>query len=108
MKIKSYRTIIFHVVLCGCETCCLTVEEHRLRVFENRVLRKVFGCRRGLEKNFKEDLFMTYTYHQMLFRLSNQGGWDGREHIARIWERGILQGFGWEIRRKVSTWKILA
>jgi len=32
MKIKLYRTIIFPVVLCGCETCCLTLEEHKLRV----------------------------------------------------------------------------
>ena len=37
MMIKLYRTISFPVVLCGCETWCLTLEEHRLRVFENRV-----------------------------------------------------------------------
>jgi hypothetical protein len=41
-----YRTIILPV-LCGCETWLLTLrEEHRLRVFENRVLRRVFGSRR--------------------------------------------------------------
>jgi len=39
LKIKIYRTIILPVVLYGCETCSLTLrEEHRLRVFENRVL----------------------------------------------------------------------
>ena len=39
LKIKIYRTIILPVVLCGCETWSLTLrEEHRLRVFENRVL----------------------------------------------------------------------
>jgi hypothetical protein len=44
MKIKIYRTIIQPVVLYGCETWPLTLrEEHRLRVFENRVLRKTFG-----------------------------------------------------------------
>ena len=38
------RTIILPVVLYGCETCSLPLrEERRLRVFENRVLRKVFG-----------------------------------------------------------------
>ena len=43
LKIKIYRTIILHVVLYGCETWSLTLgEEHRLRVFENRVLR-IFG-----------------------------------------------------------------
>ena len=44
LKIKIYRTIILPVVLYGCETWSLTLrEEHRLRVFENRVLRRVFG-----------------------------------------------------------------
>jgi len=48
LKIKIYRNIILPVVLCGCETWSLTLrEEHRLRVFENRVLRRVFGHRRG-------------------------------------------------------------
>ena len=44
LKIKIYRTIILPVVLHGCETWLLTLrEEHRLRVFENRVLRRIFG-----------------------------------------------------------------
>jgi hypothetical protein len=46
-KIKIYRTIILSVVLCGCETWSLTLrEEHRLRVFENRALRRIFGAKR--------------------------------------------------------------
>ena len=46
LKIKIYRTIIFPVVLYGCETWLLTLrEEWRLRVFENRVLRRIFGPR---------------------------------------------------------------
>jgi len=46
-KIKIYRTIILPVVLFGCETWSLTLrEERRLRVFENRVLRRVFGPKR--------------------------------------------------------------
>jgi hypothetical protein len=46
-KIKIYRTIILPVVLYGCETCCLTRrEEHRLRLFENGVLRSIFGPKR--------------------------------------------------------------
>ena len=44
LKIKIYRTIILSVVLYGCETWSLTLrEEHCLRVFENRVLRRIFG-----------------------------------------------------------------
>jgi hypothetical protein len=46
-KIKIYRTIILPVVLYGCETWSLTLRgEHRLRVFENRVLRRIFGAKR--------------------------------------------------------------
>jgi hypothetical protein len=47
LKNKLYRTIILPVVLYGCETWKLTLrEERRLRVFENRVLRRVFGSKR--------------------------------------------------------------
>ena len=47
LKIKIYRTIILPVVLYGCETWSLTKrEERRLSVFENRVLRRVFGPKR--------------------------------------------------------------
>jgi hypothetical protein len=46
-KIEIYRTIILPVVLYGCETWSLTLrEEHRLRVFANRVLRRIFGSKR--------------------------------------------------------------
>ena len=56
LKIKIYTIIILPVVLYGCETWSLTLkEERRLKVSENRVLRKVFGPKRdevtkGLEK----------------------------------------------------------
>ena len=47
LKITIYRTIILPVVLYGCETWSLTLrEERRLRVFENRVLRRIFGPKR--------------------------------------------------------------
>ena len=47
LKTKIYRTIILSVVLYGCESWSLTFrKERRLRVFENRVLRKVFGPKR--------------------------------------------------------------
>jgi hypothetical protein len=47
LKIRIYKTIILPV-LYGCETWSLTLkEEHRLRVFENRVLRNIFGPKRG-------------------------------------------------------------
>jgi hypothetical protein len=47
VKVKIYKTVILPVVLYGCETWSLTsTEEHRLRVFENRVLRRIFGPKR--------------------------------------------------------------
>jgi hypothetical protein len=47
LKIRIYRIIIVPVVLYGCETWSLTLkEERRLRVFENRVLRRIFGPKR--------------------------------------------------------------
>jgi hypothetical protein len=47
VKIRIYKTIILPVVLYGCETWSLTLrEEHRLRVYENRVLRGIFEPKR--------------------------------------------------------------
>jgi hypothetical protein len=47
VKVKICKTTILSVGLYGCETWSLTLrEEHRLRVFENRVLRKIFGPKR--------------------------------------------------------------
>ena len=56
LRVKIYRTVILPVVLYGCETWSLTLKEERWwRVFENRVLRRIFGSRRvevtgGVEK----------------------------------------------------------
>ena len=47
LKIKIYKTIILPVVLYGCEIWSLTLtEECRLRVFENRILMRIFGSKR--------------------------------------------------------------
>ena len=48
LKVKIYRNIILAFVLYGCETWSLTLrEERRLRVFESRVLRRIFGPKRA-------------------------------------------------------------
>jgi hypothetical protein len=48
VQIRISKTIILPVVLYGCDTWSLTLrEEHRLRVFENRVLRMIFGPKRN-------------------------------------------------------------
>ena len=47
LKVETYKIIILPVVLYGCETWSLTLrEEHRLRVFENKVLMKIFGAKK--------------------------------------------------------------
>jgi hypothetical protein len=67
VKIKIYKTIILPVVLYGCETWSLTLrEEHRLSVFENRVLRRIFGPKRdevtgGWRKLHNEELHGLYS-----------------------------------------------
>ena len=71
LKIKIYRTIILPVVLCGCETWSLTLkEESRLRVFENRVLRRIFVPKRdevtGNGENYIMRSLMFCTPHPIL------------------------------------------
>jgi len=71
-KIKIYRTRILPVVLYGCETWSFTLrEERRLRVFKNRVLRKIFEPKsnevnRSGENNIMRSL-ITFTPHPVLF-----------------------------------------
>jgi hypothetical protein len=66
VKVRIYKTIILPVVLYGCETWSLTLkEERRLRVFENRVLRRIFGPKRdeetgGWRKLHNEELHNLY------------------------------------------------
>jgi hypothetical protein len=55
LKIKIYKTVILPVVLYGCETWSLTLgEEHRLRVFENRVLRRICGPKREEDGSWRK------------------------------------------------------
>jgi hypothetical protein len=67
VKVKIYKTIIIPVVLYVCETWSVTLtEEHILRVFENRVLRKIFGPKRDdvmgeWRKLYNEELHNLYS-----------------------------------------------
>jgi hypothetical protein len=47
LNIKIFRSMILLAGLYGCDTWSLTAEEHRLRMFENRVLRAIVGPKRG-------------------------------------------------------------
>ena len=80
------------VVLYGCETWSLTLrEEHGLRVFENRVLRRIFGVERDgvtgeWRKLHNEELNVLY-FSPNIVRVmkSRRMRWAG--HVARMWER---------------------
>jgi hypothetical protein len=65
VKVRIYKTIILPVVIYACETWSLTVrEEHKLRVFENRVLRRIFGPKRDGESCITRS-FIICTLHQV-------------------------------------------
>jgi hypothetical protein len=70
LKIQIYKTVILPVVLYGCETWSLTLgEEHRLRGFENSLLKRIFGLKgrktdRG--ENYIMMNFITCILHRML------------------------------------------
>jgi hypothetical protein len=91
LKVKIYRTIILPVVLYGCETWSLTSrEEHRLRVFENRVLRGIFGPKRDevraeRRKLHSGELHNLYSSPDNVRQIkSRRMRWAG--HVARMGE----------------------
>jgi hypothetical protein len=87
---KIYKTVILSVVLYGCETWSLTLrEEHRLRVYENRVLRKIFGPKREEDGSWRKlhnvelhDLYSSPNIVRVI--KSRRMRWAG--HVARIGE----------------------
>jgi hypothetical protein len=90
-KIKICRTIILPVVLYGCETWSVTLrEKHRMRVFENRVLRRIFGPKRDgvtgewrrLHKKELNDLYASPNIIRAI--KSTRMRWAG--HVARMGE----------------------
>jgi hypothetical protein len=92
VKVTIYKTIILPVVLYGCEAWSLTVrEEHKLRVFENRVLRRMFEPKRdkvtgGWRKLHIEELHNLYPSPTIIRIIkSRRMRWVG--HVARMGEK---------------------
>jgi len=95
LKIKIYRIIILPDVLYGCETWSLTLrEESWLRVFENRVLRRIFGPKRdevtGKWSKLYNDTINDLHASPNIVRVikSRRMRWTG--HIVRMWQRRVV------------------
>jgi hypothetical protein len=91
VEVKIYKTIILPVVLYGCETWSLTLREaHRLKVFENRVLRRIFGPKRDevtgeWRKLHNGELHNLYSPPDIIRQIkSRRMGWAG--HAAHMRE----------------------
>jgi hypothetical protein len=98
--------------LYGCEAWSLTLgEEHRLRVSENRVLRRIFGPKRDevrgeWRKMQKEELHILYSSPNIIRQIkSRRMRWAG--HVVHMGEE-CVQGFDGKARRKETTWKAKA
>jgi hypothetical protein len=88
-----YRTIILPVVLYGCEAWSLTLkEERRLKLFENRVLRRLFGPKRDEVKGEWRKLHNEELNDIVRVVKSRRMRWAG--HVVRMGE--CVQGCGGE------------
>jgi hypothetical protein len=101
VKIRTYKIIILLVVLYRCGTWSLPLrEEYSVRVFENRVLRRIFGPKRdemvGGWRKLRNEEFRNLYSSPSIIRIikSKRMRWAG--YVARMGRRGMIIGFWWE------------
>jgi hypothetical protein len=107
---RIYKTIILPVVLYGCEPWSLTLrKEHRLRVFENRVLRRIFGPKRddiigSWRKLHDEELHNLYSSPNIIIMIkSRKMRWAG--HVGRMGRRKMHTWFWWKSWKERGHWE---
>jgi hypothetical protein len=102
IKIYIYRTIILPVVLYVCETWLLTLrEEHRLRVLENRVLRRLFEPKRDevtgwWRKLHNEKLNNLYSSPHIVWVIQSRMRWVGHVACMLVVKGEVHTKFWWE------------
>jgi len=107
----TYRNITYPVVLCGCETWSPTLrEERRLRVFENRVLRRIFGPKKDeltgeWGKLHNEELNKLYCSPSIVRVKKIEKNEMGGACSAYGGGERCIQDFCGETRRKEATWE---
>jgi hypothetical protein len=97
LKIKIHKTVIVPVVLYVCETWSLTLrEEQRLRVFENRVFRRIFGPKRGEDiswrKMHNDEIHSLYSLPNIVRVIKSRRIRCAR-HVARMGRGEVFTGF---------------
>ena len=98
IKIKTYRTTVLLVVFYGCEKWSLTIgEEHRLRMLNNKVLRKIFGPKRKKQTQewgrlHNEELYYLYSSYTIIWVIkSRRIKWV--KHVALLGMGEVHTGF---------------
>jgi hypothetical protein len=110
IKIRTCKTIILPVVLYGCENWSLTLREvHILRVFENRVLRRMFGPKReevtrDWRKLHNEELHNLYS-SQKIIRIIKPRRMRWAGHVARMGRRGMHLRYWWESQKETDHYE---
>jgi hypothetical protein len=111
LKIRIHKTVISPVVLYGCETWSLTLRnEQRLTVFENRVLRKIFGPKReegeSWRKLLNDELHSLYSSPNIVRVIkSRRMRWAG--HVARMGRGEVFTGFWLGVPKLRDHWEEL-
>jgi hypothetical protein len=111
LKIKIYKPIMLPVMLYGCETWSLTLgKEHRLRGFENRVMRRIFGPKReedGSWRKLHNDELHSLRSSPNIVRAIKSRRMRGAGHVVRRGREEMFTGFWLGVPKARDHWEDL-